>query len=80
MLSYLDKRYDFHDKKVLEPIAILRSIDSSSLATLIEFFPSVKKLLPGFLKEKFFAGQMKKLKDSIVDLLKVKMKERSGMK
>ncbi|XP_063601622.1 cytochrome P450 2L1-like [Penaeus indicus] len=64
------KRYEFHDKEVLEPIAILRSIDSSSLATLVEFFPGVKKLLPGFLKEKLFAGQMKRLKDSIVDLLK----------
>ncbi|XP_063611208.1 cytochrome P450 2L1-like [Penaeus indicus] len=64
------KRYEFHDKEVLEPIAILRSIDSSSFATLVEFFPGVKKLLPGFLKEKLFAGQMKRLKDSIVDLLK----------
>ncbi|XP_037801025.1 cytochrome P450 2L1-like isoform X1 [Penaeus monodon] len=64
------RRYDLHDKEVLEPIAILRSIDSSSLATLVEFFPGVKKLLPGFLEEKLFAAQMKKLKDSIVDLLK----------
>ncbi|XP_037773710.1 cytochrome P450 2L1-like [Penaeus monodon] len=65
-----NKRYDLHDKEVLNPIAILRSIDASSKALLIEFIPWLRKLLPEFVKEKLLTGIMRKVKDSIVTLLK----------
>ncbi|XP_070001504.1 cytochrome P450 2L1 isoform X2 [Penaeus vannamei] len=65
-----NKRYDYDDKAVLEPINILRSFDSSSMALLLEFIPWVRKLLPEFMKEKMITGLMRKVKESIVTLLK----------
>nr|XP_027225549.1 cytochrome P450 2L1-like [Penaeus vannamei] len=58
-----NKRYDYDDKAVLEPINILRSFDSSSMALLLEFIPWVRKLLPEFMKEKMITGLMRKVKE-----------------
>ncbi|XP_047480020.1 cytochrome P450 2L1-like [Penaeus chinensis] len=65
-----NKRYDLHDKEVLKPITILRSVDASSAILLIEFIPWLRKLLPEFMKEKLLTGIMRRVKDSIVTLLK----------
>ncbi|XP_042883877.1 cytochrome P450 2L1-like [Penaeus japonicus] len=64
------KRYDLHDKEVLEPIAILRAVDSSSPILFVEFIPWLKKLIPGFLTERIFVAQLRKVKDSMVTLMK----------
>ncbi|XP_042871724.1 cytochrome P450 2L1-like [Penaeus japonicus] len=64
------KRYDLHDKEVLEPIGILRAVDSSSPILFVEFIPWLKKLIPGFLTERIFVAQLRKVKDSMVTLMK----------